>query len=94
MKAATATEKALLVAHVLPLAAHCPVEKCRPADCPFALLSQRKPAHRARVLDALSEADLAFLAAHCHVCINTKLTEKAVAPAAKSRSRRKTKVAT
>ena len=77
MKSATHKEKRFLLAHLLPLAENCPIERGRPADCPLSLLSQRKPAERARYLSALNEDELGFVSGYCHVCANTKLTAQA-----------------
>jgi len=65
-----------LRASLLSLAEVCPVEECNPQDCPLYQLRKKKFTERLKWLNALSEADLSYLAAYHAVCSNLKLAEK------------------
>ncbi len=64
-----------LRASLFPLVEICPVEECNPEECPLYLLRKKKYTERLEWINALSEQDLAFLAAYHDVCLNVKLSE-------------------
>lgn len=64
-----------LRASLFPLVEICPVEECNPEECPLYLLRKKKYTERLEWINALSEQDLAFLAAYHDVCLNVKLNE-------------------
>jgi len=72
----SAQRKSELRANVLALAEACPVENCNPTDCPLYQLRQKKYTARLAWFNALSEDDLAYLAAYHDVCLNLKLAQK------------------
>lgn len=51
----------------------CPVEGGNPEDCPLCEMRKLPAADRLRWFNALSEADLKYLAAYHHVCMDLKL---------------------
>jgi hypothetical protein len=71
----SAQRKNELRASVLCLAEACPVRNCNPADCPLYQLRKKKSAERLKWFDALSEDDLAYLAAYHDVCLNLILVQ-------------------
>ena len=66
-------QKAELRASILELAECCPVTQCNPKDCPLFSLRKMAKRKRLRLLKALTEDDLAFLAAYHHICLTTKV---------------------
>ena len=61
-----------LRASLLKLSEACPFDKANPEDCPLFPLRKMRPARRMQWFDALTEEDLAFLAAYHHVCLTLK----------------------
>ncbi len=59
-----------------PLAESCPAGERNPKDCPLFLLRQMERPQRFEWMQALSEADLVYLATYHHVCLNTKTASK------------------
>ena len=57
----------------------CPAELCNPGDCPLYALRNLKYSERLEWFNALSEADLAYLAAYHAVCFELKLAEHLLA---------------
>ena len=72
----SAQRKSELRANVLALAEACPVENCNPTDCPLYQLRQKPYTARLAWFNALSEDDLAYLAAYHDVCLSLKLAQK------------------
>lgn len=62
----------------------CPVDRCNPADCPLFPLRKMPRRERLRWFNALSQADLQYLAAYHRVCMGLKLA--AGSPVPKSQS--------
>jgi hypothetical protein len=62
-----------LRADLLNLAVDCPFDHCNPADCPLFELRQLSPRLRRQWIQALTEADLVYLATYHHICLTTKM---------------------
>jgi len=62
-----------LQADLLGLSEACPYDHCNPKDCPLFLVRRMPPRDRLRWFNGLGEADLIYLAAYHHVCLNTRL---------------------
>jgi hypothetical protein len=58
---------------LLRLSEACPFHIANPEDCPLFPLRKMKPAKRREFVNALSEADLAYLANYHSVCFRIKL---------------------
>ena len=61
---------------LLGLTEFCPVDRCNPVDCPLFNLRTMEPADRLRWFNALTEADLNYLAAYHHVCMTVRLKSR------------------
>jgi hypothetical protein len=59
--------------NLLELSGFCPFDQTNPEDCPLFLLRRMRPARRTEWLNALSEADMLFLAAYHRVCLGVKV---------------------
>jgi hypothetical protein len=59
-------------ANVLKLSDACPFHVANPADCPLFEVRKLAPAKRSQWVDALSKADLEYLAAYHRVCIRIR----------------------
>ena len=57
----------------------CPAEGCNPGDCPLYALRLMKYSERLAWFNALSEEDLAYLAAYHAVCFELKLADHLLA---------------
>jgi hypothetical protein len=57
----------------------CPAELCNSSDCPLHPLRKMKYSERLEWFNALSEADLTYLAAYHAVCVELKLAEQLLA---------------
>jgi len=75
-KAASQRRKDELRASLLSLTKICPVDECNPKDCPLYSLRKMEPMQRLQWFNALSEDDLAYLAAYHHVCMDIKVASK------------------
>jgi hypothetical protein len=62
-----------LRANLLELSEACPFDQTNPGDCPLFPLRKKKPAKRLQWLNALTENDLAYLAAYHRVCLTIKV---------------------
>ncbi len=74
-------QKKELRANLLELTEACPFHDANPEDCPLFRLRKMKPGERLEWFNALTEKDLAYLAAYHRVCFTTKV-DAAVAQAA------------
>ena len=73
MSLTTDSRIAALRANLSVLSEVCPADHSNPSDCPLFAVRQMKPTDRWQWLQALTEADLAYLAAYHHVCLATKV---------------------
>jgi hypothetical protein len=65
-----------LRAGLLELTEACPVDQCNPADCPLNALREMRPADRLCWFNALSQADLEYLAAYHYACMKVRISSR------------------
>jgi hypothetical protein len=73
MSATSNQRKQSLRAHLLELTGACPFDECNPEDCPLSALRQMDQPQRLQWFNALTDDDLAYLAAYHHVCLSLKV---------------------
>jgi hypothetical protein len=66
-----------LRANLLKLSEACPFHLANPEECPLFPLREMEPSKRLEWLNALSEADLAYLANYHSVCLRIKMASPA-----------------